>query len=280
VQLEDLIARFAIPPEPWAEGRTIPWDDPGFSRRMLVEHLSQAHDGASRIATKIDAHVQFIERVALSKSPAKILDLGCGPGLYCHRLAEHGHTCTGIDFGPASIDYARAEASKRGLSCHFELGDIRNVSFEGEFDLVMLLYGELNLFPPDEADALLRSCLVALAPGGRLLLEVHSFDLVRGHASRSTRWSAVASGLFSDLPHLRLDQWFWLEASAHAATRYWIMDAASSEVSLFGSTMKAYTDPEYESLLARNGLKLLQQSPSLTGEEDEAGFPVLLVERA
>ena len=43
--LLDLIRREAAP-EPWAEGEKIPWDDPGFSRRMLEEHLSQAHDAA------------------------------------------------------------------------------------------------------------------------------------------------------------------------------------------------------------------------------------------
>ena len=37
-------------PVPWAEGENIPWHDPAFSERMLTEHLSQAHDAASRRA--------------------------------------------------------------------------------------------------------------------------------------------------------------------------------------------------------------------------------------
>ena len=32
----------------WAGRYKIPWDEPGFSRRMLKEHLNQAHDLASR----------------------------------------------------------------------------------------------------------------------------------------------------------------------------------------------------------------------------------------
>ena len=48
MNLSELVARFGLAPEPWVEGRTIPWDDPGFSQRMLREHLSQQHDGASR----------------------------------------------------------------------------------------------------------------------------------------------------------------------------------------------------------------------------------------
>ena len=44
------IVRCATPPLPWAEGEKIPWDEPAFSTRMLQEHLSQLHDGASRRA--------------------------------------------------------------------------------------------------------------------------------------------------------------------------------------------------------------------------------------
>jgi SAM-dependent methyltransferase len=306
VNLTDLIARFDTPPEPWSEGRTIPWDDPAFSARMLKEHLSQLHDGASRRDALIDQHVAFIKRECLSQSPARILDLGCGPGLYCLRLAEHGHDCTGIDFGPASIDYAKAEASRRGLYCRFELGDIRTASFESDpqpsdsqtsgnplsasgegagggvshsFDLVMLLYGELNLFEPADTDALLQRCRDALAPDGRLLLEVHSYDLTKRTGERPPRWSVVQSGLFSDQPHLRCDQSFWLEATQHAAGRHWIVDAATGETTLYGWTQKAYADGEYEALLTRNGLRIAARHPSLTGAPDEAGFPAYVASR-
>jgi predicted TPR repeat methyltransferase len=43
----------------------------------------------------------------LQSEPQRILDLGCGPGLYTQRLASLGHTCVGIDISPASIAYAR-----------------------------------------------------------------------------------------------------------------------------------------------------------------------------
>jgi protein-S-isoprenylcysteine O-methyltransferase Ste14 len=41
-------------PVPWSEGDNIPWDEPGFSDRMLAEHLSQDHDLASRKSVTID----------------------------------------------------------------------------------------------------------------------------------------------------------------------------------------------------------------------------------
>ena len=111
LNFSDLINRQPSP-VPWAEGDNIPWDEPGFSKRMLREHLRQDHDAASRRSEKIDQHVAWIHDEVLSGHNTKILDLGCGPGLYSSRLAKLGHDCTGIDFSPASITYAQEQAQQ------------------------------------------------------------------------------------------------------------------------------------------------------------------------
>ncbi|GKN61309.1 hypothetical protein NUKP86_16780 [Klebsiella variicola] len=83
-----------------AEESKIPWDEPAFSQRMLANHLSQYHDWASRRQKVIEQQVEWI---ASQLSPgAHILDLGCGPGFYTHRLAERGFL-TGIrELGPSA----------------------------------------------------------------------------------------------------------------------------------------------------------------------------------
>ena len=125
-----------------------PWDDPKFSRRMLREHLSQDHDLASRQVEWIDKQVAWIDRELLRGEPSQILDLGCGPGFDTHRLAMLGHHCLGIDFGPASIEYAN-QNNPDTSRCEFVLGDLRRADFGGPYDLAMILYGELNVFAPD-----------------------------------------------------------------------------------------------------------------------------------
>ena len=104
MKLLDVVGRQRVP-KPWAEGEKIPWDEPGFSGRMLNEHLSQEHDAASRRFEVIDRHCRWIHGCVLKRNPTRILDLGCGPGLYTSRLARLGHHCVGIDFSPASIAY-------------------------------------------------------------------------------------------------------------------------------------------------------------------------------
>ena len=62
-------------PEPWAEGEKIPWNESGFSRRMLLEHLSQEHDWASRRATTIQKHVYGLDNFSIVR-PCNVY----GPG--------------------------------------------------------------------------------------------------------------------------------------------------------------------------------------------------------
>jgi SAM-dependent methyltransferase len=98
-----LILLLIIDFSPWDGKYKIPWDDQEFSERMLREHLSQEHDMASRRSANIEHLAAWINQTILSNRPSRILDLGCGPGLYEKYLCDFGHECTGIDFSPASI---------------------------------------------------------------------------------------------------------------------------------------------------------------------------------
>ena len=118
--------------EPWREGDNIPWHEPGFSQRMLDEHLRQDHDAASRRFEKIDEHVCWIQQL-LDGQPGKILDLCCGPGLYTHRLTRFGNCCVGIDYSPTSMAYARKIAQSENLDCNYSQHDIRTVEYGIDF---------------------------------------------------------------------------------------------------------------------------------------------------
>jgi SAM-dependent methyltransferase len=252
LKLMDVVRRQRMP-RPWAEGEKIPWDDPDFSRRMLDEHLSQEHDAASRRFAIIDEHVQWIHHQVLTGNPTRILDLGCGPGLYTHRLARLGHRCVGIDFSPASVAYAREQAEEAGLACTYVHGDIRTAGYGDAYGLVMSIFGELNVFRPQEARRILQKAHRALVPGGLLLLEPHTFEAVVKIGERPSLWYSAESGLFSDEPHLCLQESFWDEEKRVAVERYYVIDAATGEVTRHASSTQAYTEEEYRTLLADCG---------------------------
>lgn len=268
------IVRRAEPPEPWLEGDNIPWHEPGFSARMLREHLSQEHDSASRRAEKIDRHVAWIHETVLSQRPSRVLDLGCGPGLYCLRLAALGHECTGIDYSPASVRFATRQAAEQGLSCTYVEGDLREAPYGSGRGLAMMLYGELNVFAPEDARVILAKAHAGLAEDGTLLLEPHDFAAVKRMGEEPATWYSSRSGLFMDAPHLCLTEHHWHEERRAATTRYFVLEAASGEVTRHAQSLQAYTEADYEALLGEAGFDDVTFHESLTGSPSgaEAGL--------
>ena len=266
LNITDLINR-SSPPVPWAEGENIPWNEPGFSQRMLREHLSQAHDAASRRFEIIDRQVEWIHTMLLAQHPTTILDLGCGPGFYTQRLSRMGHTCHGIDYSPASIEYAIETATREKLSCMYTCQDIRLAEYPHGSGLVMLIYGEFNIFRPADAAHILDKAWQSLEPGGILLLEVHPCQVVQKLGELPASWYSSAGGLFSEHPHVVLQENFW-DVDARAATiRYYIVDPGTGQVTRYAQSMQVYTDNEYCSLLASHGFEQVQLLPGLLGLE-------------
>jgi len=262
LNLMDVIRRQSVP-DPWAEGEKIPWHDPDFSGRMLNEHLSQEHDAASRRFEIIDRHVEWIHHQVLKGRPTRVLDLGCGPGLYASRLAGLGHACVGIDFSPASIAYAREQAEASGLDCTYLQEDIRTADYGDAYGLVMLVFGEFNVFRPREARAILQKAHGALLPQGFLLLEPHTFEVVVNMGQQPPSWTSAERGLFSERPHLCLQESFWDAKANVAIERYYVIDAATGDVARHASSTQAYTKEGYRSLLADCGFGEVVFYPSL-----------------
>ena len=246
------LVTYEIDPQTIWEGEyKIPWNDKAFSERMLQEHLTQEHDLASRKSETIDAHVGWIHEKVLQGEPSKILDLGCGPGFYLSRLESFGHYCTGIDFSPASVTYAKEHC----LKSQVVLGDVREADFGLGFDLVMMLYSELNVFSPKDCHKILGKAYKALRPGGTLLIEVAVLEALKAAALAPPTWYRSSSGglsaLFSDKPHVTLVENHWLEDQLVSLTDFWIME---DKVSHYRSVTQGYTTEKYRTLLQECGL--------------------------
>jgi SAM-dependent methyltransferase len=247
----------------WDGAYKIPWDDPNFSRRMLDQHLTQDHDMASRRTEWIDKQVDWIHRHLLDEKPARVQDLGCGPGLYSHRLARMGHRCRGIDFGPASIEYAQKNQPD-GSSCEFVLADIRQAAFGDPYDLAMILYGEINVFSPGETATILRKAQNSLAPGGQLIVEAHTVEAVRHIGSGEPSEERFESGLFSDAPHRCRTENQWLEEQGVAIQTFTVTEEPAGQTRVYRSTTKAWSDGELIGLLERAGF---------SGAKRDEGWP-------
>jgi len=268
MRILDMINRSA-PPVPWSQGDNIPWNDPDFSDRMLCKHLSQDHDLASRRVETIDRQVNWIHEHVLRAAPTRILDLACGPGLYGSRLAELGHHYRGIDYSPASVAHARHSAAGNERHTYIE-GDIRRAEFGDGYGLVMLVYGEFNVFRRADAGEILGRAHSALQPGGRILLEPHTHAGVLSICDRDRTWESLEAGLFSDDPHLCLKRAHWDDPTQTATLQFFVIDAATADVTRSAVSYQAYSHEQYRALLADHGFEAIEIHPSLTGDKTPA----------
>ena len=252
--------------KPWDEGERVPWEEAAFSQRVLKEHLAQDNEAASRPLAKIKQHVHWLHRELLAEKPSRILDLGCGPGLYLTRLADLGHTCVGLDCAPASIEYALRNASP---GCTYQLGDLRSADYGTDFDLIILIFGAFNLFRVADARLILEKARAALKPGGKLLLEISSPDAVDQIGNQPAMWSTAETGIFSGQPHILLMETFWEAEETVATERYFVIDGATGAVTRFAASTQAYDEAQIEALLREAGYGEVVFYPSLTGQATE-----------
>ncbi|MFG1796236.1 SAM-dependent methyltransferase [Nocardia sp. NPDC049149] len=116
---------------------------------------------------------EAIERVLDRQAPLRLLDIGCGSGIYVRHAAMLNPrlTAVAIDFQAEVAAAAAANVLAWGLADRVEVrrADVRELWLEPQFD-VITMHNNIYYFPVAERAALLEHARSLLAPGGRLVL--------------------------------------------------------------------------------------------------------------
>jgi SAM-dependent methyltransferase len=121
----------------------------------------------------VDPRDRFVRAFAAALDPgARVLDLGCGPGVPTTRELARRFVVTGLDLSAAQLAIARREVPEAA----FIHADMTRVDFgPGSFDGVVSLYSIVHV--PREGHArLLERIARWLAPGGLLLAVLGAHD--------------------------------------------------------------------------------------------------------
>ncbi len=126
---------------------------------------------SSRVLEAFQA--EAIWRTFPKRGALRLLDIGCGSGVYLRYAAMRNPSLTalGLEFQPAVAAMARTNLHTWGLEerVKVEEGDFRAKPTGEAFDIVTL-YNNIYYFPVEERAALLRRISSFLKPGGFLLL--------------------------------------------------------------------------------------------------------------
>jgi SAM-dependent methyltransferase len=250
-------------PALWVDGGNLPWNEPDFSRRMLAEHLDESHGAASRQTAERLALIDWLwDKLGLNPG-SHLLDFTCGPGLYAVELASRGCVVTGIDFSPASIAYARELAEKHDVAdkCTFIEQDVREAELpEAAYDSALFIYGQLAVFPKDEARTLLERIRRSLRPGGRLYVELLDPDKI--DKSDGTWWYTDDKGLWGETPFLHLGERFCIEEEKSSVERFQILDLESGELAETTLCDQSYEAAEMTAMMTEVGFNQVDVYPA------------------
>ncbi|HBX49979.1 MAG: SAM-dependent methyltransferase [Bacteroidetes bacterium RIFOXYA12_FULL_35_11] len=116
--------------------------------------------------------VDFFEKEINFNKNYRILDIGCGTGRHSLELARRGYYVTGIDLSDSLLQKAQQIAEEEKLKVRFLKKDARRFSFEGKFDLVLMICeGAFPLMETDEMNyEILKNAADSLNPGGKIIL--------------------------------------------------------------------------------------------------------------
>lgn len=258
----DLLSIISGKPEPFAKGEKLFWNDEHISKQMLEAHLDQERDAASRRHATIKKTCDWIASKLQLPENAEVVDLGCGPGLYCSLLGEMGYKVTGIDYSKRSLEYARQSASEKGLVIDYIYEDYLNMDYIDKFDLALMIYYDFGVFSNDERDMLLRKIWSALKHNG-----IFVFDLMtpKGNQEEKSGWSVFEEGGFwSSKPYIELFRSFYYEEEKALLRQHAIIEE-NGKTRVFRLWDRYYSVEDITSVLNRAGFEVIDTYNDLAG---------------
>lgn len=205
-------------PKLYEKGTHLMWEDPHISKYLLQTHLDPTVEKASRLPKNIDMTIDLIDTIA--KPNSKILDLGCGPGIYTEKLASKGHIVTGVDISKNSIDYANIQSQKNNSNINYIVSDYTKLNLEETFDIIMIIYCDFGVLVPDDRNALMQKVYNHLNPGGIFIFDAYNEKI---HLSEPT-WEASENGFWQMTPYISLNNNYHFKDEKAILSQHIIID--------------------------------------------------------
>ncbi|RZU18172.1 bifunctional 2-polyprenyl-6-hydroxyphenol methylase/3-demethylubiquinol 3-O-methyltransferase UbiG [Streptomyces sp. BK239] len=223
--------------------------------------LAAIYDSLDPDRGDLDAYLRMAEDLGARR----VLDIGCGTGVFALLLADRGIEVVGVDPARASVDVARAKPG--GERVRWICGDATDLP-PLRVDLATMTANVAQaIVDPHVWRGTLRGAREALRPGGHLVFET------RDPAGRAwEEWTRENSCTVTEIPGVGpVESWVRLiEVSGPLVTFRWTyVFAADGQVLTSDSTLRFREREEVETDLIAHGFSVqeVRDAPDRPGKE-------------
>lgn len=197
------------------------------------------------------------------KGTEKILDLACGFGRHSLEFARRGYDVTGIDITPAYIDYANEQAKKENLNAKFICQDIRTITFDEEFDVVLnMADGAIGYLEDDgENHKIFSGIAKALKNGGKHFMDIMNGSYAQTHFPCKL-WDAGEKGLTLSAFEWEKDR----KTLIYGQVDYMYGEALYKPEMKEGNPIRLYSLDEITEIFCKLGLRICNSFADFSGK--------------
>jgi SAM-dependent methyltransferase len=224
--------------------RSKPWFEEVFDEDYLRTLPFMTPDQTAR-------EVSFIREALSPPKGGEVLDLACGYGRHALELTQQGLRLTGLDLSLPLLIRAADDAQRRGLAVNFVHADMREMTFNSQFDAAYCVLSSFGYFDEETNLRVASAVCRALKPGGRFLLDIINRDYIVGDVPSRVWWEGDGCVVLEEVD-------FNYHTSRVLIRRSVVFgNGRQSEQEI---SMRAYSLHEVGKLLRQAGLRVLQIS--------------------
>lgn len=240
------------------------WADEYISKELLKCYLNDFTDGASRKLAKRNKILEFINNNIEKNS--KILDLGCGPGLFAFELAKSGHNVLGIDFNIEAIKYANSNKKLKNIEYRYE--NYLESNFTDKYDVAIMIYCDFGALIPSEQIKLLNNVHNALKSDGIFIFDVFKLNWKLSKKPIKS-WNIYdGNDFWCKDPYLFLQEVKLFNRENAVGERYFIINQKEYSTKEFILWNQYYSKDSIQELISDNNFSIVGINENLINNEN------------
>lgn len=242
------------------------WTDEYISKSLLEAQLDESTDAGSRKPSNRMVIVNWINSKIRPNS--KIIDLGCGPGLYAYEFGKLEHNVIGIDFNKESIDYAQKNKSIKG-TVGFKYSNYLEDTIDGKYDAVIMIFCDFSALIPSEQKVLLQKISNMLTDDGIFIFDVFGKTEIKNQKGQKTWYISNGGDFWCKEPYFLMKEIKLFDNEFTIGTRYYLINQLNGKIKEFIMSDQYHDENSLSKLMTENGFDIIEINKDIIKYKEE-----------